>query len=421
MDIRKNGSCSLIFYLCFIVAITVVADGASLASGRTPAEVLIATYRSPAAITPAEAKLAIAGLEKVLADCGDSYLAFRIRYRIGVMYFRAGMMGTSKARFLQIANDPKCPELIRACSFNMIGQISRLGAENKEALDAFNRVAKLLKQRLCVDKEYTSNSTLTKLWCSALLSRAEVYELQQDYTASITEYSRLLHALSQSKNKDMSSRYAPLANDRISQLYLRQGDINKYTKLVEVLTGDYPEYHRTPIIRLELECVKFMKSVSANLEFLKSGSFGAPAHVIANLKGSKSATSAQHFVDELNRLCKEYENTCEGILLQYHYAWLLDALGEKRKAAEILARIFSNDVTDISNESREKAIAETVREYAKIQYAIMAGEKTNYKEALRVLGSMRSHPDKSHISELVTSVTKSIQILKREVPKNENE
>ncbi len=420
MDIRKNGSCSLIFYLCFIVAITVVADGASLASGKTPAEVLIATYRSPAAITPAEAKLAIVGLEKVLADCEDSYLAFRIRYRIGVMYFRAGMMGTSKARFLQIADDLKCPELIRACSLNMLGQISRLGAENKEALEAFNQVANLLEQRSSASNEYTPNSALTKLWCSALLSRAEICELQQDYTASITEYSRLLHALSQSKYKDMSNRYAPLANDRISQLYLRQGDINKYTKLVEALIEDYPEYHRTPIIRLELECVKFMKSVSANLEFLKSGSFGAPAYVIAYLKGSKSATSAQHFVEELNRLCKEYENTCEGILLQYHYAWLLDALGEKHKAAEILARIFSNDVSDISNESREKTIAETVREYAKIQYAIMAGEKTNYKEALRVLGSMQSHPDKSHISELVTSVTKSIQILKREVPKDEN-
>lgn len=420
MDIQKNGSCSLIFYLCFIVAITVVADRVSLATGKTPAEVLIATYRSPAAITPAEAKSAITGLEKVLADCGDSYLAFRIRYRIGVMYFRAGMKGTSKARFLQIANNPKCPELIRACSFNMIGQISRLRAENKEALEAFNQVANLLEQRLSAGKEYTPNPALTKLWCSALLGRAEIYELQQDYTASITEYNRLLRALSQIENKDMLDQYAPIASDRISQLYLRQGDIDKYIELAESLTGDYSEYYRMPIVRLELECVKFLKSVSANLEFLNDGSFGAPAHVVANLKGSKSATSAQHFVDELNRLCKEYENTCGGILLQYHYAWLLDALGEKHKAAEILARIFSNDVSDISNESREKAIAETVREYAKIQYAIMAGEKTNYKEALRVLGSMQSHPDKSHISELATSVAKSIQILKREVPKDEN-
>jgi len=400
--------------------ITVVADGVSLATGKTPAEVLTATYRSPAAITPAEAKSAIAGLEKVLADCKDSYLAFRIRYRIGVMYFRAGMMGKSKVRFLQTANDLKCPEFIRACSFNMIGQISRLGAENKEALEAFNQVANLLEQRLSAGKEYTPNPALTKLWCSALLNRAEICELQQDYTASITEYNRLLRALSQSENKDMLDQYAPLASDRISQLYLRQGDIDKYIELAESLTGDYSEYYQTPVIRLESECVKFLKSISANLEFLNDGSFGAPAHVIAYLKGSKSGTSAQHIVAQLDRLCKEYRNTCGGILLQYHYAWLLDALGEEHKAAEVFARIFSNDIADTNNKSQKKAIVETVQEYAKIQYAIMAGEKADYKEALRVLGSLRSHPDKSHISELAKSVIKSIQILKREVPKDEN-
>jgi hypothetical protein len=176
MDIPKNVSCSLIFYLGLIVSIIVVGDGVSLATGKTPAEVLIATYRSPAAIASAESKSAIAGLEKVLGDCEDSYLAFRIRYRIGVMYLKAGMTGASKARFLQIANDPKCPGLIRTCGFNMIGQISRLEAENKEAPGAFNQVTNLLERRSSAGKEYTPNSALTKLWCSALLSRAEIYE-----------------------------------------------------------------------------------------------------------------------------------------------------------------------------------------------------------------------------------------------------
>jgi tetratricopeptide (TPR) repeat protein len=420
MDIQKKGSCRLIFCISLVVAIILVGDRVSLAAGKTSAEVLIATYRSSATITPAEAKSAVARLVTVLADCEDIYLAFRIKYRIGVMYFKAGMMRMSKARFLQIANDSKCPELIRACSFNMIGQISRLGAENKEALEAFNQVANLLEQRSFAGREYTPNSTLTKLWCSALLSKAEIFEFQQDYTASITEYSRLLHALSQNKNKDMSSLYAPLANYKISQLYLQRGDIDKYIEIVEALTGDYPEYHRTPLVKLELECIKFMKSISANLEFLKDGSFAAPAHLIANLKDSKSGTSAESIVNEFDELCSKYQNTCEGIFLQYHYAWLLDALGKKHKAAEILARIFTMDIAYTSNKSQEKVIAEIVREYAKIQYAIMAGEKADYKEALKVLGSLPTDPDKSHISELVKSVNKSIQILKREVPKNEN-
>jgi hypothetical protein len=162
-----------------------------------------------------------------------------------------------------------------------------------------------------------------------------------------------------------------------------------------------------------------MKSVSANLEFL-NGSFDAPAHVIDYARGSKSRTSAQHIVDEFDKLYKKYQNTCRGVLLQYHYAWLLDALGEKHRAAEIFSLIFSNDVADTSNKSWEKAIVETIQEYAKIQYAIMAGGKADYNEALKVLGSMRSHSDNFHISELAESVAKSIEILKREVPKDEN-
>ena len=422
MDIRKTAcySSSLAFYLSLAIVITLTAEEVFPAEAKTPAEVLIATYRSPLAIAPADVKSATTDLERALANCEDAYLAFRIRYRIGVMHFRAGMIRASKAGFLQIANDPKCPELIRACSFNMIGQISRLRAENKDALEAFSQVADLLEQRLSVDREYVPNSAIAKLWCSALLSRAEIYELQQDYTASITEYSRLLHALSQSKNKDLSSQYAPLANDRMSQLYLWEGDTDRYTELAEALTGRYPEYCRTPIVRLELECVKFLRSVSPKLEF-PHGSFSAPAHVIVYLKGSNDGTSPQSVVDKLNGLCKEYRNTRAGILLQYHYAWLLDALGERPTAAEVFARIFSNDAVNANSKSREKAIAETVQEYAKIQYAIMAGEKADYREALRVLSSLKAHPDKSHLSELAESVTKGIQTLKREVPKNENE
>jgi len=418
MDIPKNGSFNLIFYLSLIIATTVVVERESLANTRVPAEVLIASYRLPPVIEPAEARSVVADLERALVNCEDNYLAFRIRYRIGVIYFKAGFMRVSRDGFIQIAYDPECPEFTRACSLNMIGQISRLEAENKEALEAFNQMANLLKQYLSVDDEYTQNSEMIKLWCSALLSRAEIYELQKDYTESITEYSRLLNALRQSKDKDLSRRYAPLANDRISQLYLREGDTDKYIQLVEALTERYPEYCRTPIIRFELECIKFLKTISATLKF-PNGSYGVPARLITYFKTSNGGTPAKPVVDKLNRLCKEYQNTCWDVLLQYHYAWLLDALGEKHKAAETFAKIFSKNFVDANNKSMEKIIAGTIQEYAKIQYAIIIGELADYKEALRVLSSMQTHPNKSHISELVESVTESIQILKREVPKNE--
>ena len=419
MDIQKNANCShsLIVCLSIVIAVPVTAHGASHGKARTPEEILIATYELPHTITPVEAQSAVSRLEQALADCRGSYLAFRIRYRMGVMYFRADMMKPSKAEFLLTANDPECPEPIRACSFNMIGQISRLTAENEEALKAFDKVVNLLEQSLFTDKKYAQNSAMAKLWCSALLSTAEIYELQHHYTASINEYVRFLDAFNQSKNIDLSSQYAPLAYDRMSQLYLRIGNIQKYMEITRTLIESYPEYSRTAIIKWESECVKFLKSTSTS--FPNAG-FRAPALVIAYLKSSNNPTLAQNIVDPLNALCKAYQDTSTGILLQYHYAWLLDTVGEEQKAREILSRISSIDAFDPNDNPPQKAIVETLQEYAKIQYAIMAGEKAEYKEALRILDSLHTYANESHISELAEAVTKGIQTLRREVPENDN-
>ena len=129
--------------------------------------------------------------------------------------------------------------------------------------------------------------------------------------------------------------------------------------------------------------------------------------------------TVKDIANKLDGLCKEDSNTYGGILLQYHYAWLLDTLGEKDKAAEILAWISSTDIVETDLKSWQKVIVETTQEYAKIQYAVMLGERTDYIEALKVLSSLRTHSE-SYISELAKSVSESIQTLKREVPKNEN-
>ena len=421
MDILKNAnfSHSLIVCLSLVIAVPVTIYGASHGKGRTPPEeILIATYELPHTITPEEAQSAISHLKRTLAECRGSYLSFRIRYRMGIMYFRADMMKPSKTEFLRTANDPKCPEPIRACSFNMIGQISRLVAENEEALKAFDKVANLIEQSLFTDKKYAPNSAMAKLWCSALFSRAEIYELQHDYTASINEYVRVVDGFNQSKNIDLSSQYVPLAYNRMSELYLRIGNIEKYLEITRTLIESYSEYSRTPIVKLESECVKFLKSTSTS--FPNAG-FCAPALVIAYLKSSSNTASAQNIVDLLNELCKTYQSTYAGILLQYHYAWLLDTVGEEQKAREILSRISSTDTFKANDNSSQEAITGAIQEYAKIQYAIMAGEKTEYIEALRALSSLHTHADESHISKLAEAVTKSIQTLKREVPKNDNE
>jgi len=400
------------FGLILAGAMILFFEKVSFADSRTAAELLIASYKSDSKVASVEAESTIAGLEKELPDCGDGYLSFRIKYKIAVLYFNTNLM-TSKNKFLQIANDPCCPELVRLCSLNMTGQISRLTRDDADALEAFNKVADSLEQQLIAAKRNTIEPASAKLWCLALLSRAEIYE-QQNFTASINEYSRLLRMLDQNKFGDALSRYAPLARDRMSQLYLRLGKFDEYIKLAELLASAYPRYYRTPIIKFEIECIKLLKSIPGNFEFIDD-SLAAPAYIVAYIKDSPDKSLARQIAGKLDALCRDCPDIYGKIVLQYHYAWLLDSLGERDKAVEIFAQIFSSDLTGNDNEFWKKAIVETIQEYAKIQTVILFGEKKDFAGASQVLSKLRPQPDKSHLSELAKSVANSIDVLRKEV------
>ncbi|MHC4744806.1 MAG: tetratricopeptide repeat protein, partial [Planctomycetota bacterium] len=330
-----------------------------------------------ATVTAEEVRAVIDSLEKTLAACKDHGTAFKIKYRMGLVYFRANMMNESGAKFNQIADDSQCPELIRACSLNMVGQISRCQGRAKDALKAFEELLSLLKPRLLKESKTDSKSVAARLWCSALFSRADIYETNQNYSASIAECDRLLNSLSIYKDEDLFREYAPLLNDRISRLYMRQGNLDKYIKIAEALITDYPEYHRRPLVELESECVKLLKSTSPNMEFAGC-SFAAPAQLVALLRIPRNAALARDLCGKLDDLCEKYNNSYEGILLQYHYAWLLDAVGEKDKAAEMLAKAHSSNPVSVKVATHKKATIETVQAYAGIQSAIIAVESEDY-------------------------------------------
>jgi len=417
MDIRKNGSYSITVYLATVGIVAVMAGGASLAGAPDAAEVLTASYEATEGISTTEAEPIVAKLEKALANCTDDYLAFRLKYRIAMIYFRADRMEPSKAGFLQIAQDPKCPEIVKVCSLNMIGQISRLMGNDKEALEAFDQTSSLLARKFSSGAEDSACSALKKLWVLVVFGRAEVFEMQGDYASGVVEFESLLEVLSRKKGR--FSQYAAGVNDRLCQLYLRQGDTGKYVKAARALTAAYPEYYRTGIIKLEIECVKSLKSVGVDFNF-SDGSFSAPSYTIAYLRRARDLDSAQDMAEKLDRLSGEYADGYSGILLGYHYAWLLDALGERDRALEMLARVSSDECFGADEKHCRITIVETIQRYAKIQRAIILGEKANYSEALQVLDSLRTDQSESHISELAKAVSKGMQTLKREVHRNEN-
>ncbi|MHC4478308.1 MAG: hypothetical protein ACYTEL_21940 [Planctomycetota bacterium] len=417
MDIRKDDILSSVFVnLAALTVILQAAEMVSLSGTQRAARQLIATYQLAPLITPEQATSAVARLEKALADCNDRYLASRIKYRIGVIHFKAGAMEASNSTFLQIAHDLKCPQLISICSLNMIGQISRLTGEAEQALEAFNQAASRSKPRLSAGPQSNNYTAIARLCCLALFSSAEICQLHQDYAKSITEYGRLLRVLDETQIEEIEARYAPLARDRISQMHLCLADVDKYVELAHALILHYPGYCRTPMIELEIECVKFLRRASPGFQ-LVNGSFSAPAQVIACIKGSEAEISGPSLVAVFDRICEKYRHSRGWILLQYHYAWLLDTLDRKHEAVKVLADVLATNVPDPHGQAWKQPIARTIGEYAAIQSAIMLGEMGDYAQSLKVLDSLQPNPDNSHISEIAEDVTNGIKTLKIEVPK----
>jgi hypothetical protein len=294
----------------------------------------------------------------------------------------------------------------------------RLEGKDAEALNAFDQVVALLKRPSASHRQVAADPVSAKLLRSALLGRAEICQVAGNYAAGIVEYNHLLGGPGRKKEDNLAGPAAPLVIDRMSQLYLTEGNITRYTELAEELVRDYPAYYRTPLVKLEVVCVRHLKTAS-NPESIE-GAFAVPARVLAHIKASGDTALARRVADELEKLCKEYpSNSYAGVLLHYHYVWFLDALDDKDKAVEILKQIASVSVAGAVPEANRRKIIETIQNYARIQSAIALAEQARYREALELVGTVRTNPDGPHVSELATSVTECIQILRREVPKNE--
>ncbi len=415
MDILKKDSFSLTFKTIIFVFTLVMMGQLPLADAKVATETLRAVYKLPVPVNEKEAKPMITNLKAALSDCSDEYLAFRIRYKIGIIQFQIHNLEASRTTFSEISDNSECPELIRLYSLNMAGQISRLLGNDYETLRVFSQLSDALKA--CIGKGI-EKPVLFELQCSAFFGKAEIYWMQKDFSSSLAEYGELLHFLEQHKAIPSLRSHIPLVSDRISQLHLMQNSIDKYLKITTDLVRDYPAYYRTPIIKFERECVIFINDINKNVE-LFNGSYSVPAVVIRYLKEPKA--DAQKMATSWGELCSEYGDTYGAIVLQYHYAWLLEVVGRTDEAAKIFSHISSVDLANYDETSTSGQILDTIRKYARIQLAIMYSETGEYVKALKILGAGESHTNKSHLSELTSSVRESIESLKREVRVNEKE
>ena len=417
MDIPKNVCCKIrIIYLIFVLTGFFPARSMLWADVGSAIEILKGSYSADRARENRDVEAIISDLQNALVKCQDDYLIARVKYRIGILYFKTGKINQAGEQFHQLLKEAECPMLIKTASLNMIGQIHRMKGAYEEALKVFDQLAAHFEEQYYSNGQVNVESAIEELWYAALLSRAQIYEAQENDKLSIAEYERVVRLLTKSERENVRVRF-PLVYDKMGQLHFRRSNIKKYLALVRSAISDFPHYQRVPLMKLEMECIKFARDNSLNLDLVKKAG-NAPVWLIGKITSVEN-TKVAAFTLTLERLCKESKDSKWGALLQYHYGWLLDRLGEKVRAAHIFAGIGAGS-NKKEDDLQTKEVFTMIREYGHIQSAIICGENGEYAQALKILAGLRASPEQSHLGKLAASVRKSIKTLKREVRHNES-
>jgi tetratricopeptide (TPR) repeat protein len=419
MATRKsdNSSCARWGSCLIVLVLTASAPIPPAAGTRAPQTAPVA--HSSQTPTANEAGQTIDDLTRALRQCRDEGAAGYIRYRLGIMQFKAGRMAEAAAAFEPLAHEPQASELLRVCSLNMAGQIARLQGEHAQALQAFADLAGLTEKWPTLDPQDRSRPALHTLWRAALISRAEIQESRKNLAAAAAEYECLLQGEKDHPPGEVDDNQMPLVMDRLSQLCLQMQDAGRYLSLTADLIARFPAYPRTPMVELERVCVQALGDAPSAREY-PPGVLYAPARFIAHLRRRGAAGPAEAVLNGIERLCRKYEDAPLGLLLDYDYAWMLDAVGRRDQAIEVLARIAAPGEP---NETVAPEVApsheEVLRRYAVLQHALLLAERQDYDKALRILTGLPPAPDRSsHASQLAESMIRNVQTLKREVSKN---
>ena len=415
MDILKKDSYRKIIFAFFMVAASGI--GAAAEQGQ-PERILIDSYNLEQQLTTETGEDAIGELNHALALCGEDKLKFRIQYRIGILYFKSGDLVRAVDSFEKVVQSAACPNLVRLCGLNMAGVIYQMQAKDDKALDAFDELMVHSEKLLAEEPNRDNSAAVLKLAVTAGFSRAEIYQCVQDYDSAIAEYKRIIACIN-SSNADIVKTYAPLALDGMSQIYLRGGQLENYGQTVVKLIEKYPDYYRMGIIKLEAKAINILEGKGSSENFSR-GSFDAPTRLIAFIKDSNDKELAEKVNVFLKGLSSQYEQSYCGVMLGYHYAWLLDASGEKREAAKVFEDICKQAASIKSDIARIAKVIGVLADYAKFQHAIILEEESNYRQALEVVNSVKPDSNDVHMMNLSDSIEKALQTLKREVPKDVN-
>lgn len=408
MAIQKKESFRIIISIAVLFLTLPIA-----AAEDSAYNILIKSYKVPQQLTEKTAEQIIADLQGAIGNCDNKQLRCRLKYRIGMLHFKANSFPQASSCFERLIDEDNYSDLIRICSLNMAAQIARMEGKDQQAFAFFDNLITTVDKFLENDTDSKDILVPLKLFTMASFAKAEMYQYQQHYKDAAKQYEMLIDVLQTHPLPELHE-YLPLAKDKLSQLKLMGSDFKGYFSLTKELAEQFPDYERTPIAQFEAKAVEFIKSIAPHTKFTRGG-FDAPAILIGYAKNKGKSAQLEEFLLVIENLSKKYKGTHGGLILSYHYASLLDSLGETEKCSVVLAKIVATkSASDTKKEGQ--LIEDMIIEYAKIQYALILGEILQYTQALKVASTVKTSKDNQHLLELTQSIKKSLETLKREVP-----
>jgi len=397
MDIQNKDNLSKYVIIAFALLLycTVVAYAA------TPEQVVLKSYEKEYSSTDLqECYKVISELQSVLKKCKDNYLASRIEYRVGVLYFYIRDYKKALKAFNTVAEKVENYDLL-VSALNMKANCARFSGHPKESIVCFQELIKK------IEKQGLSSEFENTIILSSYFSMAQIYEQIGDFPNAVKTYTTFIEKY-ESKKAMQSFVYKAMAA-KAEKLFV-SGDINSYlTFLKKVLDCDIPGDHKG-VLELHRVCIEFILR-NGKMKGLTCQAM-IPVHAL-NVVANNSNCDTQDLLENIAKLNKTYEKTKSSVYIKHTYAWLLDLSGNKQDALEAF-----QDVIDWCSKSGVSDHSYFLGEYAKIQSSILLGELKDYNAAIKMVNSL-SPAGSGHLLEISEAIKKSLTTLKREVPKND--
>ena len=415
---KKESSSSGTLLIITVVLVILIATCTVVGKSPSPMKVFIDSYGIKDDMLPADLVKIALNLEKSLEACEDSKLVFRIKYRIGVLLYKAGKINEACLMFEQTATEANCPLLVRISSLNMAGQIHRLLGQTKKSLETFDNILTTTEKSLTTEK-YTVPPIVLKLAALAVFGRGEIYQQQEKYKLACQEYKRLFNIL-QYTGQDEFDRYKAICKDRMAQLYLIDGNSTGYLKASRDIVKSHPKYYRVALIEFEMAALELLSQDSYDMKFPR-GSFDVPVRLVVYATENPNDEKVADIISWLEKHSTSHENNYSIAIVNYHYAWLLDVTGKHQEAADMLGRISQVRSFNGDEHGFLAPLLKDLDHYACLQRATILGEVGEYKAAIKSAHSIPDDPNNIHLSSLTESIKEGLETLKREVPKNESQ